>query len=110
MDSCSVLDFPAPQLAAEITTICHCQSDDKLPTGPETWLCRSWAVDSSFSGWDSPILRWPASGVITKGDRGSLQLWVLCSHSPGIRGESKTATSQRTTAARRVSVKLPNGL
>lgn len=85
IDSCSVLRFPLLSSLQRLP-ICPSQSEDNLPTGPETWLCRPWAVDSSFFVWDSPILRWPVEwGDHQRGAWGSLQLWVLCSHSPGIR-------------------------
>lgn len=90
---------------------------DNLPTGPETWLFRSWGVDSSFTMWDSPILALARpSGVISDHQKGGLfwgggglcNLWVLCSPVPRYlwyQEESKAATSQRPTVARRVSVR-----
>lgn len=92
----------------------HWQSAADLPTtlGPETWLCRSWAVDSSFTGWaggTAPSALARLSGVITKGGMGGLATVGPALPLPRYQGESKAAAALGATAAGRVSVKLPNG-
>lgn len=105
--------FFASQVVAEVTTLVTGRVLATCQPGPETWLCRSWAVDSSFTVWaggtSPPSALARPSGVITKGGPGGvLQLWVLRSHSPGIR-ENQRPPPLSVQLPLAVSVKLPNG-
>lgn len=110
MDSCT--SFLASQLVAEVTIPVSGRVLPACQPGPETWLCRSWAVDSSFTGWaggTAPSALARPSGVITKGGMGGLATVGPALPLPRYQGESKAAAAHGATAAGRVSVKLPNG-